>query len=69
MQFHVLSFEGPDAYSRVGGIATRVEGRLVGNRLTPTQAIGERGFPTAAQHDIDLIAGDPVARLAAPGDQ
>jgi len=26
MQFHVLSFEGPDAYSRVGGIATRVEG-------------------------------------------
>jgi glycosyltransferase involved in cell wall biosynthesis len=26
MQFHVLSFEGPDAYSRVGGLATRVEG-------------------------------------------
>ncbi|HUE95706.1 MAG TPA: hypothetical protein VMN39_03555, partial [Longimicrobiaceae bacterium] len=26
MQFHILSFEGPDAYSRAGGIATRVEG-------------------------------------------
>ena len=26
MQFHVLAFEGPDAYSRAGGIATRVEG-------------------------------------------
>ena len=26
MQFHVLSFEGPDAYSRVGGLATRIEG-------------------------------------------
>jgi glycosyltransferase involved in cell wall biosynthesis len=26
MQVHVLSFEGPDAYSRAGGLATRVEG-------------------------------------------
>jgi glycosyltransferase involved in cell wall biosynthesis len=26
MQFHVLSFEGPDAYSRAGGLATRVDG-------------------------------------------
>ena len=26
MQFHILSFEGPDAYSRAGGLATRVEG-------------------------------------------
>jgi glycosyltransferase involved in cell wall biosynthesis len=26
MQFHVLSFEGPDAYARVGGLATRIEG-------------------------------------------
>jgi glycosyltransferase involved in cell wall biosynthesis len=26
MQFHLLSFEGPDAYSRAGGIATRVDG-------------------------------------------
>jgi glycosyltransferase involved in cell wall biosynthesis len=26
LQFHVLSFEGPDGYSRAGGLATRVEG-------------------------------------------
>src|SRR5262245_2859735 len=26
MQFHVLSFEGPDPYARAGGLATRVEG-------------------------------------------
>jgi glycosyltransferase involved in cell wall biosynthesis len=26
IQFHVLSFEGPDAYARAGGIATRVSG-------------------------------------------
>jgi glycosyltransferase involved in cell wall biosynthesis len=29
VQFHVLSFEGPDLYARAGGLATRVEG-LVG---------------------------------------
>ena len=26
IQFHLLSFEGPDAYARAGGIATRVSG-------------------------------------------
>ncbi len=26
MQFHILSFEGPDAYARAGGLASRVEG-------------------------------------------
>lgn len=26
MQFHVLSFEGPDPYSRAGGLATRADG-------------------------------------------
>jgi glycosyltransferase involved in cell wall biosynthesis len=26
MQFHILSFEGPDLYARAGGLATRVEG-------------------------------------------
>ena len=26
MKFHVLSFEGPDPYSRAGGLATRVDG-------------------------------------------
>ena len=26
MQFHILSFEGPDRYARSGGLATRVMG-------------------------------------------
>jgi hypothetical protein len=26
MQFHILSFEGPDAYARAGGIASRING-------------------------------------------
>ena len=26
MQVHILSFEGPDAYARAGGLATRVTG-------------------------------------------
>jgi len=38
MQFHVLSFEGVDSYSRAGGLATRVEG------LTDTLA--SLGFET-----------------------
>ena len=38
MQFHVLSFEGPDGYSRAGGIASRIEGL--------TQALAELGFET-----------------------
>jgi glycosyltransferase involved in cell wall biosynthesis len=46
VQFHVLSFEGPDAYSRAGGIATRVEGL--------TEALA------AAGNDIHLwFVGDP----------
>jgi glycosyltransferase involved in cell wall biosynthesis len=28
MQFHIISFEGPDAYSRAGGIASRIEGLM-----------------------------------------
>jgi glycosyltransferase involved in cell wall biosynthesis len=36
MQFHVLSFEGPDAYSRAGGLASRVEGL--------TKALSALGF-------------------------
>jgi glycosyltransferase involved in cell wall biosynthesis len=38
LQFHVLSFEGPDAYSRAGGLATRVEGL--------TETLGALGFET-----------------------
>lgn len=38
MQFHVLSFEGPDAYARAGGLASRVDGL--------TQALAALGFET-----------------------
>ena len=38
MQFHVLSFEGPDPYSRAGDLASRVEGL--------TEALAELGFET-----------------------
>lgn len=38
IQFHSLSFEGPDDYSRAGGIATRVSGL--------TAALAEAGFDT-----------------------
>jgi len=38
VQFHVLSFEGPDPYARAGGIATRVEGL--------TEALAALGFET-----------------------
>lgn len=37
-QFHVLSFEGPDAYSRAGGIASRITGL--------TQTLADVGFDT-----------------------
>jgi glycosyltransferase involved in cell wall biosynthesis len=38
MQFHVLSFEGPDGYSRAGGIASRIEGL--------TETLAQSGFET-----------------------
>jgi glycosyltransferase involved in cell wall biosynthesis len=38
MQFHVLSFEGPDPYARVGGLATRIEGL--------TETLATLGFET-----------------------
>jgi len=38
VQFHILSFEGPDAYSRAGGLATRVEGL--------SQTLAQLGFET-----------------------
>ena len=38
MQVHVLSFEGPDTYSRAGGLATRVDGL--------TEALAAFGFET-----------------------
>jgi hypothetical protein len=38
MQFHVLPFEGPDAYAPAGGLATRVDGL--------TEALAALGFET-----------------------
>jgi glycosyltransferase involved in cell wall biosynthesis len=38
VQFHVLSFEGPDAYARIGGLETRVSGLC--------QALTEAGHDT-----------------------
>ena len=38
MQFHLLSFEGPDAYARAGGLATRVGGLA--------ETLAELGFET-----------------------
>lgn len=38
MQFHILSFEGPDGYARAGGIATRVQGLAA--------ALAGQGFDT-----------------------
>jgi glycosyltransferase involved in cell wall biosynthesis len=38
VQFHVLSFEGPDAYAQAGGIASRITGL--------TQALATVGFET-----------------------
>ncbi|MEM1414548.1 MAG: glycosyltransferase family 4 protein [Myxococcota bacterium] len=38
MEFHVLSFEGPDGYSRAGGIATRIVGL--------TEALAGTDLPT-----------------------
>lgn len=47
MQFHLLSFEGPDAYARAGGIASRVTGL--------SQTLAEAGFATHL-----WFVGDPA---------
>lgn len=38
MQFHILSFEGPDGYARAGGIASRISGLA--------QSLADANFPT-----------------------
>ena len=54
-QFHVLSFEGPDAYARAGGIATRVVGltRALAERGNETHLwfVGDPELPGVDQHD------------------
>jgi D-inositol-3-phosphate glycosyltransferase len=47
IQFHVLSFEGPDAYSRAGGLASRISGL--------TEALATGGFATHL-----WFVGDPA---------
>ena len=47
MQFHLLSFEGPDAYAQAGGIASRVTGL--------SQTLAEAGFATHL-----WFVGDPA---------
>jgi glycosyltransferase involved in cell wall biosynthesis len=56
-QFHVLSFEGPDAYARAGGIATRVSGLA--------QALAEADFETHLWFigDPELPGHETRARL------
>jgi glycosyltransferase involved in cell wall biosynthesis len=48
MAFHILSFEGPDAYARAGGLASRVEGLSL--------SLTEQGFETHL-----WFIGDPAA--------
>jgi glycosyltransferase involved in cell wall biosynthesis len=48
VQFHILSFEGPDSYARAGGIASRVDGLV--------QALVAAGHPTHL-----WFVGDPSA--------
>jgi len=47
MDFHILSFEGPDGYSRAGGIASRIDGLA--------QTLAELGFETHL-----WFVGDPA---------
>jgi len=46
-QFHILSFEGPDAYARAGGLASRISGL--------TEALADAGFETHL-----WFVGDPT---------
>ena len=48
MEFHILSFEGPDAYARAGGLASRVEGLAL--------SLSDHGFETHL-----WFIGDPGA--------
>ncbi|MEZ5988431.1 MAG: glycosyltransferase family 4 protein [Planctomycetota bacterium] len=47
LQFHLLSFEGPDAYARIGGLATRILGL--------SEALSHRGIETHL-----WFVGDPA---------
>jgi len=55
MQFHVLSFEGPDPYAFVGGLATRVNGLVQAladaGHETHLWFVGDPGRPGHEVHD------------------
>jgi glycosyltransferase involved in cell wall biosynthesis len=57
-QFHLLAFEGPDAYSRAGGLGTRVSGL--------SEALAAEGFDTHLWFvgDPDLPGQERRGRLA-----
>jgi glycosyltransferase involved in cell wall biosynthesis/ribosome-associated translation inhibitor RaiA len=57
MQFHVLAFEGPDAYASAGGLASRITGLA--------QALAEAGYETHLWFvgDPDLPGHEPLDRL------
>ena len=57
IQFHVLSFEGPDAYACAGGLASRISGL--------TTALAEQGFDTHLWFigDPDLPGREANGRL------
>ena len=63
MQFHILSFEGPDLYSRAGGLATRLTAR---GREDPV--IGEMDGPVLVWHE-DTWELPPGAELLAASDR
>ena len=54
-QFHLLSFEGPDPYSRIGGLETRVSGLcqalVSAGHETHLWFIGEPGLPGYERRD------------------
>ena len=52
MQFHLLSFEGPDAYARAGGLASRVSGLA--------EQLAQLGFETRP-----VLVGSSYAQRAA----
>jgi glycosyltransferase involved in cell wall biosynthesis len=57
VQFHILSFEGPDPYSRAGGIASRISGL--------SQSLADHGFETHLWFvgDPDLPGHEQRGRL------
>ena len=56
--FHILSFEGPDAYARAGGLASRINGL--------TEALAEFGFDTHLWFVGDPILPGDEAKGASP---